>query len=92
MTLQYRGEVERGERRQSSHLRKWADSTFREVQSTKLDFTIIKEGIRPLHSLGLIYYDLNPTSILMREEIPVIRDFYSTQRKGEKLGLKASTC
>jgi len=51
----------------------------------------IEEGIQHLHSLELIHCDINPTNILMRGEVPVIGDFDSCQRKGEKLGLKAGT-
>ena len=52
----------------------------------------IEEGIRHLHGLGLIHCDLNPTNIFMRGEIPVIGDFDSCRKQGEKLGLKAGTC
>jgi serine/threonine protein kinase len=51
----------------------------------------IQKGIQHLHSLDLIHYDLNPTNILMDGDTPVIRDFDSYQRKGEKLGFKART-
>jgi serine/threonine protein kinase len=51
----------------------------------------IQEGIQHLHSLNLIHCDINPTNILMDGNIPVIGDFDSCHRKGEKLGLKAGT-
>ncbi|KAH8588263.1 kinase-like domain-containing protein [Bisporella sp. PMI_857] len=51
----------------------------------------IQEGIRHLHSLNLIHCDLNPTNILMNGDTPVIGDFDSCQREGEKLGFKAGT-
>jgi serine/threonine protein kinase len=51
----------------------------------------IQEGISHLHSLNLIHCDLNPTNILMNGDTPVIGDFDSCQREGEKLGFKAGT-
>jgi len=51
----------------------------------------IQKGIRHLHSLDLIHCDLNPTNILMNGDTPVIGDFDSCRRKGEKLGFKAGT-
>lgn len=51
----------------------------------------IQDGIRHLHSLGLIHCDINPANILMNEDTPVIGDFDSCQRKGDKLGPKAGT-
>ncbi|PUU77423.1 serine/threonine-protein kinase-like protein [Tuber borchii] len=46
----------------------------------------IQEGIRHLHSLGLIHCDINPTNIVMDGDTPIIVDFDSCRRKGEKLG------
>jgi serine/threonine protein kinase len=51
----------------------------------------IQQGIRHLHSLNLIHCDINPTNILLDGDTPVIGDFDSCQRKGEKLGFKAGT-
>jgi serine/threonine protein kinase len=51
----------------------------------------IEEGIRHLHSLDLIHCDLNPNNVFLRGEVPVVGDFDSCRRKGEKLGLKAGT-
>jgi serine/threonine protein kinase len=51
----------------------------------------IQNGIRHLHSLGLIHCDINPTNILTDGDTPVIGDFDSCRREGEKLGLKAGT-
>jgi len=56
-----------------------------------LFFQGIQEGIQHLHSLGLIHCDINPTNILMDGDTPVIVDFDSCQRNGEKLGLKGGT-
>ncbi|PUU77425.1 serine/threonine-protein kinase-like protein [Tuber borchii] len=51
----------------------------------------IQEGIRHLHSLGLIHCDINPTNIVMDGDTPVIVDFDSCRREGEKLGIKGGT-
>ena len=51
----------------------------------------IREGIRHLHSLGLIHCDINPANIVMDGDTPVIVDFDSCQRNGEKLGIKGGT-
>ena len=51
----------------------------------------IQEGIQHLHSLGLIHCDINPTNIVMDGDAPVIVDFDSCQRNGEKLGIKGGT-
>jgi len=51
----------------------------------------IEKGIRHLHSLGLIHCDINPTNILTNGDAPVICDFDSCRREGEKLGFKAGT-
>jgi len=51
----------------------------------------IRKGIRHLHSLGLIHCDLNPMNIVMDGDTPVIIDFDSCHRKGERLGLKGGT-
>lgn len=51
----------------------------------------IERGVHHLHQLGLIHNDLNPSNILMNGDIPVIIDFDSCRRKGEKLGNKAGT-
>ena len=51
----------------------------------------IQEGIRHLHSLGLIHCDINPANIVMDGDIPVIVDFDSCRRNGEKLGIKVGT-
>lgn len=44
-----------------------------------------------MHTLGLIYNDLNLLNIMMDGESPVIIDFDSCKREGDKLGLKAGT-
>lgn len=52
----------------------------------------IRSGVAHLHGLGLIHNDLNPANIMMDElDNPVIIDFDSCKRMGEKLGLKAGT-
>ncbi|KAL7944024.1 kinase-like domain-containing protein [Trichoderma barbatum] len=57
---------------------------------TPLDATLclqdIKDGILHLHSLGLIHNDINPRNIMMNADgKPVIIDFDSCKREGEKL-------
>jgi serine/threonine protein kinase len=59
--------------------------------NTNLFLQGIRKGIRHLYSLDLIHCDLNPTNILIDGDIPVIEDFDSYRRKGEKLGFKAKT-
>lgn len=51
----------------------------------------IESGVRHMHALGLIHNDLNPSNIMMDGESPVIIDFDSCKREGDKLGLKAGT-
>ena len=51
----------------------------------------IQKGIQHLHSLNLIYCDLNLINILMNEDTSVIENFNSCQCKGEKLDFKAET-
>jgi serine/threonine protein kinase len=51
----------------------------------------IEKGLDHLHSLGLIHCDINPSNILMNGDTPVIGDFDSCQREGQKLGIKAGT-
>jgi hypothetical protein len=53
----------------------------------------IQNGIQHLHKLGLIHCDINPANILMSEndDNPIITDFDSCRRQGERLGLKAGT-
>ncbi|KAF2005720.1 hypothetical protein P154DRAFT_518436 [Amniculicola lignicola CBS 123094] len=52
----------------------------------------IEAGVRHMHDLGLVHNDLNPTNIMMDGDKPIIIDFDSCKREGEKLGLKAGTC
>ena len=60
--------------------------------NTNLVLKGIQAGIRHLHSLGLIHCDINPANIVMgRGDTPVIVDFDSCQRNGEKLGFKRGT-
>ncbi|KAG6297780.1 hypothetical protein E4U45_005396 [Claviceps purpurea] len=54
----------------------------------------IERGIRHLHSLGIVHNDINPTNIMLDElNCPVIIDFDSWGRKGQKLeyGMKKGT-
>ena len=59
--------------------------------SRPFDADLILQGIQHLHSLGLIHCDLNPMNIVMDGNTPVIIDFDSCQRKGDKLGIKAGS-
>lgn len=46
----------------------------------------IKRGIEHLHSLGIIHNDLNPYNIMLKsDDTPVIIDFDSCRRDGDKL-------
>ena len=51
----------------------------------------IERGVFHLHQLGLIHNDLNPANIMMDGDVPVIIDFDSCRRKGERLGFKKGT-
>jgi serine/threonine protein kinase len=53
----------------------------------------IEEGVQHLHSLNLIHCDLNPTNVFINGDgdVPVIGDFDSCRRIGDRLGLKART-
>ncbi|KAF1992731.1 serine/threonine-protein kinase-like protein [Amniculicola lignicola CBS 123094] len=51
----------------------------------------IQSGISHLHSLGLIHCDINPMNVVMDGDTPVIVDFDSCRREGERLGFKAGT-
>ena len=51
----------------------------------------IEAGVSHLHALGLIHNDLNPSNIMMDGDRPVIIDFDSCTREGEKLGQKGGT-
>ena len=51
----------------------------------------IEAGIRHMHNLGLVHNDLNPSNIMMDGDNPVIIDFDSCKREGDKLGSKAGT-
>lgn len=51
----------------------------------------IERGVRHLHSLGLIHNDINPYNIMLKsDDTPVIIDFDSCRREGDKL-IKAGT-
>ncbi|KAG6098591.1 hypothetical protein E4U30_007790 [Claviceps sp. LM220 group G6] len=70
----------------------------RMAESTPFDKDLflegIERGIRHLHSLGIVHNDINPTNIMFDElDRPVIIDFDSWGRKGQKLeyGMKKGT-
>lgn len=44
-----------------------------------------------MHQLGLIHNDLNPTNIMMDGDTPVVIDFDSCKREGDRLGSKVGT-
>ncbi|KAG6085617.1 hypothetical protein E4U15_001204 [Claviceps sp. LM218 group G6] len=61
--------------------------------STPLDKELclegIERGIRHLHSLGIVHNDISPYNIMMDEmDRPIIIDFDSWQKNGQKLGIK----
>lgn len=51
----------------------------------------IEAGVRHMHQLGLVHNDLNPANIMMDGDNPVIIDFDSCKREGDKLGSKGGT-
>ncbi|KAI1352324.1 kinase-like domain-containing protein [Xylaria sp. FL0043] len=51
----------------------------------------IQAGVSHMHKLGLVHNDLNPSNIMMDEDNPVIIDFDSCKREGDKLGSKGGT-
>ncbi|KAI0397290.1 kinase-like domain-containing protein [Xylariaceae sp. FL0594] len=51
----------------------------------------IQAGVSHMHELGLVHNDLNPSNIMMNGDDPVIIDFDSCKREGEKLGSKVGS-
>lgn len=52
----------------------------------------IENGIRHLHSLNIVHNDINPMNIMIDDmDQPILIDFDSCQRQGQKLGIKAGT-
>jgi len=52
----------------------------------------IQDGIKHLHGLGLVHNDLNPYNIMLKSDAtPVIIDFDSCRREGDKLGSTVGT-
>ncbi|KAG6023046.1 hypothetical protein E4U19_004589 [Claviceps sp. Clav32 group G5] len=52
----------------------------------------IERGVRHLHSLGIVHNDINPANVMFDElDRPVIIDFDSWQREGQKLGFKGGS-
>ena len=52
----------------------------------------IRSGIQYIHSLGYIHNDINPYNVMLTEDdVPVLIDFDSCRKEGDKLGLKAGT-
>ncbi|KAG6072451.1 hypothetical protein E4U15_006948 [Claviceps sp. LM218 group G6] len=52
----------------------------------------IERGVRHLHSLGIVHNDINPRNIMFDElDRPIIIDFDSWQREGQKFYYKAGT-
>ncbi|KAL1631685.1 hypothetical protein SLS56_004359 [Neofusicoccum ribis] len=52
----------------------------------------IEAGVQHLHNLDLVHCDINPYNVMMDDgDTPVIIDFDSCRRKGDKLGMKAGT-
>jgi len=76
----------------AKYKRTLADPFLDNVSTLSPDMCLkIENGIAHLHSLGLVYNDLNPGNIMFSEDdIPVIIHFDSCRRESEKL-LKAGT-
>jgi serine/threonine protein kinase len=51
----------------------------------------IEAGIQHMHDLGFVHNDLNSSNIMMDGENPIIIDFDSCKRVGDRLGLKSGT-
>lgn len=51
----------------------------------------LRDAVRHLHSLGLAHNDLNPGNVMVNEGKPVIIDFGSCHKIGEKLGVSRGT-
>ncbi|KAF1346335.1 hypothetical protein EJ07DRAFT_144752 [Lizonia empirigonia] len=51
----------------------------------------IEAGVRHMHDLGFVHNDLNPSNIMMDGENPIIIDFDSCKRVGDRLGSKTGT-
>jgi serine/threonine protein kinase len=51
----------------------------------------IEDGVRHMHSLGLVHNDLNLSNIMMDGNRPVVINFDSCKREGDVLGLKGGT-
>ena len=47
--------------------------------------TDVESGLHPLHSLGLVHNDINPSNIMIADDRAVIIDFGSCRKIGESL-------
>ncbi|OAA63287.1 Protein kinase-like domain protein [Niveomyces insectorum RCEF 264] len=51
----------------------------------------VRDGLKHMHGLGLVHNDINPSNIMLDGSTPIIIDFDSCKKQGEKLGLKSGT-
>lgn len=45
----------------------------------------VGDGIRHLHKLGIVHNDINPSNIMLKDNVPIIIDFGSCQKEGGSL-------
>ncbi|XWW99204.1 hypothetical protein V2A60_007213 [Cordyceps javanica] len=64
----------------------------RAIQDKKLFIESLESAIHHLHSLGWAHNDLNPTNVLVAEDMrPILIDFGSARRIGDKLSTSRGT-
>ena len=62
------------------------------IQNKELFMELLESAIHHLHSLGLAHNDLNPTNVLLADDgRPILIDFGSARRIGEKLSTSRGT-
>jgi serine/threonine protein kinase len=61
------------------------------LQSSSICLRGIEAGVQHMHDLGFVHNDLNLSNIMMDGEDPIIIDFDSCKRVGDRLGAKSGT-